>query len=112
MPHDKSQLVSMKKTAEEKKAEGKEDSVLGSSDDYPWGLRLNLDKESLDKLDVDLKVGQEVYVSGLAKVVRVSESADENVERHSVELQITDIGITNASDSGKSDSDVIYNKTK
>ena len=110
MPHN-TPLISMKRTVEEKK-EDKDGSCLGPSNDFPWGLRLDLDKESLDKLNVDLKVGQEVYVSGLAKVVRVSESADEEEERRSAELQVTELALTDVPNPNDSDADIIYKKTK
>ena len=86
------ELKSMKRTAKEKKAEK---TVLAKpeAEDYPWGLRLTLDKEELDKLDISLAVGDKVNIQSVAKVISVRENTDENGQRRHVELQITDLGM-------------------
>lgn len=71
----------------------------GHVPEYPYGLCLTLDGDTLDKLGIKKlpAVGTTVGITAVAKVSRVSESemADESTER-SVELQITDAAITSA----------------
>lgn len=88
-------LVSMKKS----KTEVKKDKGGGccspsgyDSDAYPYGLRLDLSDESLDKLGLDdlPKVGKTVNISAVAEVQSASESTSASGKSHrSVGLQIT-----------------------
>lgn len=87
-------LVSMKKS----KVEVKKESMGGccspsyDSDAYPYGLRLDLNNDSLDKLKMDdlPKVGKTVKITAEASVERVEEStSSKGVPRRSVALQIT-----------------------
>lgn len=86
-------LTSMKMTRAEQRESM--DAVPESADSYPWGLRLNLDKETLDKLGIDglPGVGDKVLVAARATVVGVSQHESEGHDSRSVELQITDLGI-------------------
>lgn len=59
-----------------------------SREDYPSGLMIFLDKEELDKLDIDPKdhkVGDEVSLDAVAKITTVREGG--------MTLQITDLGL-------------------
>src|SRR3990167_9972948 len=69
--------------------------------EYPWGLTLYLDSDSLKKLGIeDLpEVGTECMVHGVGKVTRVSESASEREDSRSVEIQITRLGIDHGEES-------------
>lgn len=88
-------LVSMKKSKSEVKKEksGGCCSPLGyDSDAYPYGLRLDLSDESLDKLGLDdlPKVGKTVKIVAQAEVQSASESTSSSGKSHrSVGLQIT-----------------------
>lgn len=67
-------------------------SLLGEHDKFPFGLKLHLGDEVLDKLDVDgmPKVGDEKIL--LAKVTVTDSSENESIEgvkRRSISLQIT-----------------------
>lgn len=63
------------------------------SPEYPYGLRIDLNMECLEKLDKalpDFKPGQDMSLSAKVKVKRVDMSEDEDGgQRGSVELQIT-----------------------
>ena len=87
-----SKLVDMKYTAAEKKEESKEMSApVGSNmPDYPWGLCLDLNDESLKKLGISTlpEVGDEYHLIGVAKVTRLSSSASETYSEDSMSLQI------------------------
>lgn len=90
-------LVSMARTAEEKKAAEDRYKAIGpSEEDYPYGLCLTLGKDELSKLGVtDLpKIGEPVYLYVVAKVTRVSASASEAGEdSQSVDLQVTQMAL-------------------
>lgn len=85
--------------------------VMYPREDYPWGLKLHLESESLDALGVaELpEVDTIVTIQAKAKVVSVNTSASANAKAHrSVSLQITDLGIGPAK-AKKSSEDVFYN---
>lgn len=64
--------------------------------DYPWGLSINLDESAIKKLGITElpDVGEELMVHACAKVVRVSASASDKVTNRAIELQITDLMLT------------------
>ena len=69
-------------------------SPLSMSDNkYPYGLRINLTQEELEKLDVDhsdWKVGETFHLHAFAKVVSISQDEREGGEKCcNVGLQIT-----------------------
>lgn len=63
--------------------------------EYPYGLRISLDTDSLKKLGTsvsDLMAGQSVSLTAKAKVVSISAS-DGEYKSESLDLQITDLSI-------------------
>jgi len=88
-----SDMVSMKKTKKEKSKGGTEAAIsMDEQDDFPWGLRLDLGKEEIEKLGISMPaVGSEVTFTAKAKVIGVRESADEKNIDKNIEYQITDI---------------------
>jgi len=67
-------------------------------DDYPWGLRITLNNETLKKLGIALpKVGAEMLLCGKVKVLSTSTREDGEDSFSSVEMQITDIGLMDES---------------
>ena len=87
-------LVSMKLSPKEQRDQDKCCDVTPR--EYPWGLQLSLDADTLDRLDLgELKVGEEVLVSAIATVksVRSFEDDDTDGVDTSMELQITDLGV-------------------
>lgn len=90
-------LTSMKRNKIEKKATGLSDApVEVDADDYPYGLSFNLEKESLDKLGLDV---DDFSIDSKGEMVCKVEvtSLHENANRHntsaSVTLQITDMAM-------------------
>ena len=83
-------LVSMKKVKPFTSEDSGQPSLLSSEekDDYPYGLRIDLEDEELQKLgNIPLAPGQEVLVKGIARVVSVSQEPGDESERR-VGLQI------------------------
>ena len=74
-----------------------EDGKPETKDQYPWGLRITLDNESLQRLGLNAKslpaVGDSVSVMAMANVCSVSTRTTDHGEDNYVELQITDIGL-------------------
>lgn len=90
-------IVSMERTTAEKKAAEERYKVMPSDGpDYPYGLCLNLGADELDKLGVKKlpAVGDEMHITAVCKVTRVSQSASEGGDdSKSVELQVTNMGV-------------------
>lgn len=63
-----------------------------SDDRYPWGLRLDLNKNSLDTLGLDItdvNIGDEVRLTAKADVIAVRQNKNEYGDDGNLELQIT-----------------------
>lgn len=88
-------MVDMRRTPEEKA----EALAMPMAGDYPWGLSISLDTESLKKLEVDfesVEVGQTYHFMALAKVTAKSRNENDGGEaRECIELQITDLNAEN-----------------
>ena len=89
---DDADLVSMKRT----KAEVKEMSAPTAMDDeqYPYGLRISLQNDELEKLGIDKLpgVGDTFELEAIVVVKSVSAGQSEGGEkRRSIELQITEM---------------------
>lgn len=68
----------------------------GSDREYPYGLSLNLENESLEKLGISTlpKVGETMTIIAKVKVTSVSMHEGENrTKAKSVTLQITDAAV-------------------
>ncbi len=95
----KHQMVSLKMTKKQSKAREKVMYSTGSSgESYPWGTRLDFEKPDIDKIKAlqDVSAGDEVDIRAVGKVteIRVTD-AEKGRSRHTVEVQITKIGIYN-----------------
>lgn len=92
-----SKLVSMARTAAERKAEKKEQAVASRNwEKFPWGLGISLDGESLKKLGRkagDFVLGETVDLACRARVTRVSSTAGEAGDESGVSLQIEALGL-------------------
>lgn len=89
-------MKDLKITKKEAKVKS-ESMVIGSSDQerYPYGLRLDLNNDTLEKLGMQAlpAVGTVLMFEAKAKVVGSRQSATEGSENRSVELQITHIDL-------------------
>jgi len=83
------------KLAKSKKNDSPELATDSPGDGYPWGTRIDLNKETLDKLGIKTlpAVGSEIMIECKVKVIAVRESANERDTSRSVELQITDMDL-------------------
>ncbi len=79
------------KEAKEEAASVPMDSISGPK--YPWGLRISLDTDTLEKLGLeasDVQVGDIVHIFAFAEVVSISMSDNaDGGKRSCVDLQIT-----------------------
>lgn len=88
------ELVSLKRA--EKKVSTEEKAIEPMREPYPYGTRITLEKEELDKLQMavtDFEIGNKVTIMADAEVVSLRESANQRNKTKSVELQITAIGL-------------------
>lgn len=86
-------MVDLKRTPEEET----EDAIASFTPSaYPYGLCLSLDKDTLEKLDVDfdrVEVGETYHLFIMAKVTAKSKGARENMDPHEcIEMQVTHMG--------------------
>lgn len=71
-----------------------EDGKTQTRDDYPWGLCISLDNETLNKLGMTTPpVGGVVMITAKAIVKSTSERQDDDGTYRRAELQITDMVI-------------------
>ena len=64
--------------------------------EYPWGLDINLEKEQINKLRLDLKklkVGDEIPVDAVLKVRSLSESEGESGKSQNLSLQMIKVAV-------------------
>lgn len=88
-------LTDVKRTEAEKKSEQEKWETPTNGDDYPWGLTLNLDNATIEKLGLgDMDANEEVRVYARAFISSDSiEKRNGGTERR-VSLQITHLGVT------------------
>lgn len=100
-------LVDMRKTAADKAEEySTMPMTLGAVNEYPYGLSLCLEDETLEKLNVDhadWSVGDIFDLRAMARVTSVSENETESGEKKRVELQIIMLGAESESAEGDED---------
>lgn len=70
-------------------------TVGGESESYPYGLRLDLNNDTLEKLGITKlpAVGTVLMFEAKAKVVGSRQSATESSDNRSIELQITHLDL-------------------
>lgn len=89
------------RTEADKKAEqARYETMPGDlgGEDYPYGTRVRLDHDTLAKMGINdasqlPKSGAELNVKGKAKVVSTSSEDRDGEARHSMELQLTHMGM-------------------
>ena len=94
-------LIDMKYTKSEKKKRLMDyPCSLGNKKskgpEYPWGLDINLEKEQIDKLGLDLKklkVGDELPIDAVLKVRSLSESDGESGKSQNLSLQMIKVSV-------------------
>jgi len=88
-------LVNMKISKEDREKERTPEMSEADGPEYPFGLRLHLDSNSLKKLGIENlpETGKEFGIEAKAKVVEVSQRADEEYTDKRMELQVTDMNL-------------------
>lgn len=83
-------LIDVKRTKEDKKAEAKRWEDSETRDDYPWGLRIHLDEETVEKLKLgDIDAGHDVTLHAKCFVAEDSINKANGQTRRHMALQIT-----------------------
>lgn len=88
-------LVDLKRTKADKKSDAKSAPSIGG-EDYPYGTRVRLGDEELNKLGIDElpQVGDGVHVHGHGHVTSVSEDHHEGgKKRRHVEIQLKHMAV-------------------
>jgi hypothetical protein len=99
-----------KKAREEKYAES---AIASDGPEYPYGLQLNLDDETIEKLGLALpEVGKDLALVARVNVTAVSASENtyggKKEKRRSITLQITEMCLEADEGEGKSASAALY----
>jgi hypothetical protein len=104
----------MKITKAEQEKRTEPSAAIGSSagPDYPYGLQLQLDDETLTKLGLATlpKVGTAKTLIARVEVTSVSVHDDKGTKRRSLSLQITECCLENETATRKPTADVLYGK--
>ncbi|HVB17297.1 MAG TPA: hypothetical protein VNF04_12230 [Stellaceae bacterium] len=95
-------MVDLKRTPEEK-AEVVIESMPtpASVNDYPYGLCISLDEDSLEKIDIDdgdVEIGDMLHGFFMAEVTAVRKEQIDGKASCRVELQITHLGVEDEDD--------------
>lgn len=97
------------------KREPQANSTINQKEEtYPYGLRINLDEETIKKLGFSglPKVGQSLELVGKVKVVDVSTRDSESGKVRGLGLQITHLDFDDEKEDKKDPADVLYPKSK
>ena len=89
------------KRSKKERAEGVH-APAGIEDPYPYGLRVHLDQEELDKLGLDIDqfdVGDEISFMAKGEIVSISENQSQNSESQSLSIQIQEMACEEAKQS-------------
>lgn len=71
-----------------------ENGKTQTRDDYPWGLCIELNNETLKKLNATPQaVGSQIMITAMATIRSVSSRESEEGVNHNASLQITDMAI-------------------
>ena len=100
-------LISMKKKKKEKSADTPVEASMPSEEVYPYGLRLRLENDELEKLGLKElpEVGKvcKIEAEGIVESVSSNESKGDEGSRKCVEIQITSMNLHKADKSKDKD---------
>lgn len=90
-------LVDMKRTKKEAKDNSPEVAKSSMEEKYPWGLSITLEKESLEKLGIDVSkcgIGDKVMIEAECEVSNISMSERiKGQDQKTLGLQITRMAV-------------------
>lgn len=103
-------LAPMRMSDAEKKDKAMPDSVIDDRPKYPYCLRLHLESDVVDKLGLKEMPDVEDIMSLVAKVKVMGVRIEENngIPKHSLELQITDMSLSNGEGEVKKEENDFY----
>jgi hypothetical protein len=88
-------VISMRLSRAEVKARSEPTSIIGSEPEYPWGLSLQIDNDTFDKLDIAVpEVGQTLHLEAKVQVQSVSINRTVDGTVRDMRLQITAMELT------------------
>lgn len=97
-------MVSMKTEVKMYHGDEKPSEVSIDQPEYPYGLEIHLDDQSLSKIDLgDKKVGDVCMFMIKTKITSINERDDEKGTNRSMSLQITDMDKANVGPSDVAD---------
>lgn len=104
-------MKSMKMSTEQKDKMA-EPTAMADRPEYPWGLQINLDEESLSKLGVNEmpKVGSKKMLCAIVEVFDTSirQGKGDEKQMRSMSLQITDMELMEVPKNKKPAEEVMY----
>lgn len=89
-------LVSMKRDAEkDERDDSKECCESAHSPDFPWGTRLCLEDEQLQKLGLESMpaAGARLQIGGVGEVIGFREEQVDGKTKRTLDIQITELGV-------------------
>ena len=98
------ELIDMKR-AKPKKSEENKEIASEYYDPYPYGLRITLNKEELEKLNIDVNkfdIGQRINIMAEAEVVNLQTSPNKKSGDQSIGFQLVKMNLTGAKTPKKS----------
>ena len=109
------QLVDMKKPKKTKAQLKKDydDQPICDEEQYPYGLRINLEKDAIDKIKGLSKIpaGATVNIQAVGKIIEVSiTNKEKDTSRHHMEIQIQQIGIAGTGKMDPDESEAAFEK--
>ena len=85
-------MVSMKMSPKEVKA--MEPTISETKPEYPYGLRISLNKESMEKLGMSLPgIGDKVSIQAVGEIVAFSQYESDGHKNKSCDIQIEELQI-------------------
>ena len=108
------QLVDMKRPKKTKKELAANYPPVPEEDDqYPYGLRIGLNKEEISKIKGLDKIppGATVNITAVGKIIEMAiTNKDKEKTRHRIEIQIQQIGISGSGKMDKDEADAAFEK--
>lgn len=101
-------FVDMARSEEEIKEDSSPLSAA-NADKYPWGLRISLSQDELEKLDIehsDLEIGATYHAHVMMKIVSISANETEGGKKNCcVNMQITSMSVESEDQENEEDDD-------
>lgn len=107
-------MISMRLTDQDKKDQAAKETLVSERARYPYGLRINLDPESVKRLGMEdmPEVGKKMVMLAKVEVVNISkENERDDQEEYSMGLQITDLAFEKGEEKGDDVAQAFYGES-